>query len=162
MNILVTGVAGFIGFSLAKNFLNKKNRIFGVDIWWILFKKYKQQRLELKKYACFYFSKIDICDKKKLKSFISNKKINLIIHMAAQAGVRYSYINPKKYVNVNILGFLNLKEISKELKIKKIVYASSSSVYGDNKKFPLSENTNCKPKNIYSVSKKLNEDMAFV
>ncbi len=162
MNILVTGVAGFIGFSLAKNFLNKKNRIFGVDSFDEYYsKKYKQERVkELKKYDCFYFSKIDICNRKKLKSFISNKKINLIIHMAAQAGVRYSYINPKKYVNVNILGFLNLIEISKELKIKKIVYASSSSVYGDNKKFPLSENTNCKPKNIYSVSKKLNEDMA--
>ena len=83
-------------------------------------------------------------------------------HLAAQAGVRYSIENPQKYYNSNIIGFTNLLEVLRKNKVKKIIYASSSSVYGDSKKFPLKENLILKPKNIYALSKKFNEDLANV
>ncbi|MDC3066319.1 NAD-dependent epimerase/dehydratase family protein, partial [Candidatus Pelagibacter sp.] len=98
--------------------------------------------------------------KKKFVLFFKKKKIDIIIHLAAQAGVRYSLINPKKYIDVNIFGFLNIIELAKEKKIKKFIYASSSSVYGENKKFPLSENQSLNPKNIYGLSKQMNEQIA--
>ena len=142
MKILITGVAGFIGFNLAL-FLIKKKRI-----------------KILKKNSNFLFNKIDIVNKKKVKSFFDKTKIDLVIHLAAQAGVRYSYKNPKKYVDVNIFGFINIIDEVKNHKIKKFIYGSSSSVYGENKNFPLKENQSLKPKNIYAVSKKINEETA--
>ena len=84
----------------------------------------------------------------------------MIINLAAQAGVRYSLENPTKYIDVNILGFLNLVEQAKINNIKKFIYASSSSVYGESTNFPLKENEQLNPKNIYAVSKKLNEEIA--
>jgi len=162
MRILITGVAGFIGFNLS-NFLVKNNyTVFGIDN----FDKYysvplKKKRLNiLKKNKNFSFNKIDINDKKRLKGFFKGKKIDIIINLAAQAGVRHSFENPVKYIDVNILGFLNLVEEAKNNKIKKFIYASSSSVYGENKNFPLQENEQLSPKNIYAVSKKMNEEIA--
>ena len=90
-------------------------------------------------------------------NFFKKRKIDLIIHFAAQAGVRYSLVNPKKYVDVNIHGFLNIIDQTRKNKIKNFIYASSSSVYGDSKKFPLKEDLPLNPKNIYGLSKKLNE-----
>ena len=162
MNILVTGVAGFIGFSVANFFLKKKNKIYGIDNLDNYYSvKLKKKRLnELKKNNNFYFKKFDINDKKKLDNFLSKKNIEIIIHLAAQAGVRYSFENPKKYIDTNFFGFINLILCSKKHNIKKIIYASSSSVYGDSKSLPVNERSELKSKNIYSASKILNEKTA--
>ena len=107
MKILITGVAGFIGFSLAIQLLKKKHQIYGIDN----FDKYysislKKRRVNLlNRNKRFNFSKLDINNKKKLNNFFKKKKIDIIINLAAQAGVRYSLINPTKYIDVNILGF---------------------------------------------------------
>ena len=160
MKILITGAAGFIGYNLATKLLKKKATVYGVDNFDDYYSvSYKKKRIkELKKYKNFFFQKIDI--KKISKNHYKNKKIDAIIHLAAQAGVRYSFEKPSKYIETNIIGFLNLIKFSKQLKIKKILYASSSSVYGDSKNFPLKENENLNPKNIYGVSKKINEKTA--
>ena len=162
MKIFITGVAGFIGFSLANSFLNKGHRVYGIDNFDQYYSiKIKKKRLNiLKKYKNFAFNKVDILNYAKLFNTINNKKIDVIIHLAAQTGVRYSIINPNKYLDVNISGFMNLIKAIKNKKIKKFIYASSSSVYGNSKKFPLKENDNLNPKNIYGLSKKINEEIA--
>ena len=162
MKIFITGVAGFIGFSLANSFLNKGYRVYGIDNFDQYYSiKIKKKRLNiLKKYKNFVFNKVDIINYAKLFNTINNKKIDVIVHLAAQAGVRYSIINPNKYLDVNISGFMNLIKAIKNKKINKFIYASSSSVYGDSKKFPLKENDNLNPKNIYGLSKKINEEIA--
>ena len=162
MKILITGVAGFIGFNLANFLLKKKHYVYGIDnIDKYYSVKIKKKRLSiLKKKKSFFFSKIDIVNKNKLNSFFKGKKIDAIIHLAAQAGVRYSFENPEKYIDANIFGFLNLINEANKKKIKKILYASSSSVYGENTNFPLKEIEKLNPKNIYGVSKKLNEEIA--
>ena len=161
MNILITGAAGFIGFSLS-NHLSKKNKIYGIDNFDNYYSiNLKKKRIKfLKKKKNFFFNKIDIVNKKKLSNFFKKKKIDIIIHLAAQAGVRYSLKNPEKYVDVNIIGFFNILEEAKKNKIKKIIYASSSSAYGENKNFPLKETEQLSPKNIYGLSKKINEQVA--
>ena len=161
MNIMITGCAGFIGYSLASKLLiDKKNKIFGIDNlnkYYSL--KLKFQRLKnLKKFENFSFNKIDLNHKKKLENFFKKNKIDIIFHFAAQAGVRYVPIHPEKFIESNILGFHNLIETSKKYKIKKFFYASSSSVYGDENKFPVNEKSNLFPKNIYGLSKKINEE----
>ena len=162
MKIFITGVVGFIGFSLANNFLDKGHRVYGIDNFDQYYSiKIKKKRLNiLKKYKNFAFNKVDILNYAKLFNTINNKKIDVIIHLAAQTGVRYSIINPNKYLDVNISGFMNLIKAIKNKKIKKFIYASSSSVYGNSKKFPLKENDNLNPKNIYGLSKKINEEIA--
>ena len=165
MKILVTGVAGFIGFSFAHHILKKKNVIvFGldnIDNYYSIKLKYKRLKI-LKKNKKFFFKKIDITNKKKLNYALNKKKISVIINLAAQAGVRYSLIKPTEFVENNILGFYNIVNFAKIHNIKKILYASSSSVYGDTDRFPLNEKQNIKPKNIYALSKKINEEMANV
>jgi len=162
MKILITGVAGFIGTNTALRLLKKKHIIFGLDNFDNFnSKKLKKFRLsKLKKFKNFYFKKIDILNNNELSKFISISKVNTIIHLAGQAGVRYSYINPSKYIDSNIIGFLNLIYAAKKNNIKKILYASSSSVYGDSNKFPLKENQKLNQINIYAVSKMLNEKIA--
>jgi UDP-glucuronate 4-epimerase len=161
MNILITGVAGFIGFNLAES-LSKSHKVFGIDSYDNYYSiKLKRKRInELKKNKKFFFEKIDVNNVNTLHHFLKNKKIQIIYHLAAQAGVRYSYQNPAKYVNNNILGFYNIIQIAKKIGVQKIIYASSSSVYGDSKKFPLKEKQKLYPKNIYAVSKMLNEQTA--
>ena len=160
MKIIITGVAGFIGFNLAKKLLQKKNTIYGIDNLDNYYSvSYKKKRLkELKKFKNFYFKKIDII--KINKKHFKNIKIDTVVHLAAQAGVRYSFNRPAKYIDTNIIGFLNLIKFSNQKKIKKILYASSSSVYGDSINFPLKESENLNPKNIYGISKKINEKTA--
>ena len=166
MRILVTGCAGFIGFSLSSKLLKKfpNSKIFGIDN----FDKYYSPKLKknrknvLIKNKNFFFKKIDLNDQKILEKFISKIKPEIIFNLAAQAGVRYSLVNPRKYVHTNINGFFNLCEIAKKIKVKKIFYASSSSVYGESSLFPLKEDHVIKPKNIYGLSKKINEEMAEV
>ena len=162
MKILITGVAGFIGTNTALNLLKKKHTIYGVDNFdnfnSVKLKKYRIK--ELKKNKKFFFKKIDITNRKQIFTYFKNKKIDLIIHLAAQTGVRYTIINPSKYIKVNILGFLNIIFAAKNFNIKKIIYASSSSVYGDSNQYPVSEKNRLEQKNIYASTKMLNEKMA--
>jgi len=162
MKVLITGSAGFIGFNLAHALLKKKHIVYGIDSFDNYYsKKFKTERNKiLKKYKNFKFNKIDITKKQELKKYLKNKNFETVFHFAAQAGVLYSIKNPKKYKKVNIEGFKNLLENLKNKDIKKIYYASSSSVYGDHKKFPLKENLILKPKNIYAISKVKNEQLA--
>ena len=161
--ILISGVAGFIGFSLAKNLLDKKIKVYGIDN----FDEYystslKKLRIKLlKQYKNFYFSKIDFTKKILLEKYFKKNNFNYVVHLGAQAGVRYSLVNPEKYFSTNFIGFNNIIELSIKKKVKKFLYASSSSVYGEQKKFPVNENMELNPKNIYARTKKLNEEIAF-
>ena len=161
--ILITGVAGFIGFSLAKKFLKNNYKIYGIDnVNNYYDTKLKIDRLKiLKNNKKFFFKKIDLKNFKDLENYIKQNKINFIIHLAAQAGVRFSLKNPQTYIDNNITGFLNILEIMKKRKIKKIIYASSSSVYGKVKKKIFTENLDTNSQiSMYAVSKKTNELMA--
>lgn len=161
MKILVTGVAGFIGFNFSKFLLEKTNfDIIGVDNLNDYYSvNVKKSRLKvLKESKKFNFIKLDIKNKYKLEK-VFKKKIDAVFHFAAQAGVRYSIKNPRAYIESNTLGFFNIIEFSIKNKIKKFFYASSSSVYGDSKKFPLSEKDPINPKNIYGLTKKNNEEI---
>ena len=162
MKILITGVAGFIGFKLAEKLLKDSHTIYGVDnINNYYSVNLKKQRLKiLKKNKNFLFKKIHIENKKKLNNFLNKKKIDIIYHLAAQAGVRYSLVNPESYLKSNIEGFFNILEFARLKKIKKIIYASSSSVYGDQKKFPIKENFKKNQKNLYAITKDFNEKLA--
>jgi UDP-glucuronate 4-epimerase len=164
MKILITGSAGFIGYHFAKYFLKKNIKVIGIDNLNNYYStKLKIIRLSiLKKNKNFIFYKKDVIDYKSLKKIFSNHNITLIYHFAAQAGVRYSILHPRKYLDSNIKGFFNILEMCKDFGIKKLYYASSSSVYGDLKTFPVNENIYTKPKNFYSFSKKTNEDMAEI
>ena len=161
MNILITGCAGFIGYSLATKLLrNKINNIFGFDNLnkFYSVKLKKKRLLNLKQNKNFKFYKIDLSNKKKLSYLFKKQKIDIVFHFAAQAGVRYVSSHPEKFIHSNILGFHNLIDVSKNFNIKKFFYASSSSVYGDSNKFPVDEKSKLNPKNIYGLSKKLNEE----
>jgi UDP-glucuronate 4-epimerase len=162
MNVLITGVAGFIGFSFANKILKKKNiKVLGLDNFdnYYSVSLKKKRILILKKNKNFSFKNIDIQNYNKLINFVKKNKIDYIFHFAAQAGVRYVLIDPKKYIDVNISGFFNILKIVLIAKPKKFFYASSSSVYGDQAKYPSAENQNLKPKNVYGLSKKINEDL---
>ena len=164
MRILITGIAGFIGFSLARNLLltNKKIEVFGIDNFDDYYaKKIKYLRIaKLKKFKKFKFNKVDITKRRNILNYFKSKKFTHIVHFAAQAGVRFSEIDPKKYLDNNIYGFINVIDGCLICKPKVIVYASSSSVYGDLKKLPVKENYKLNPINIYSMSKKMNEVIA--
>ena len=165
MKVLITGCAGFIGFHLSEKLLKNKNfKIVGVDNLNSYYSvKLKKLRLNiLKKNKKFKLFKIDISNYNKLKKIFNENKFDIVINLAAQAGVRYSIINPKDYVQTNILGFFNILELCRIKKIKNFFYASSSSVYGDKKIYPVSEKSEIIPKNIYSFSKKSNEDIAEI
>ncbi len=161
MKILITGAAGFIGYNFSKYLLENYNyKVLGLDNLNDYYSvKIKKKRLrELSKFKNFNFSKIDLKNRKQV-SKIFKKKFNMVFHFAAQAGVRYSLKNPRVYIDSNIVGFFNLIENIKFYNIKKFFYASSSSVYGDSNKFPLSESDKINPKNIYGLTKKNNEEM---
>ncbi len=164
MKILITGCAGFIGFSLSEYLLKKDHYIVGIDNLDNYYSvKIKKKRLGiLKKYKKFHFYKLDITNDAILKKKISVLKFDYVYHFAAQPGVRYSLANPKKYYDVNVVGFQNiLKNINIKM-IKKIIYASSSSVYGDQLKFPINENSLLKAKNPYGLTKIINEEIADI
>ncbi|MAJ91694.1 MAG: capsular biosynthesis protein CpsI [Legionellales bacterium] len=163
MNILVTGVAGFIGFHVAKKLLDRGDIVYGLDN---LNEYYdvnlKYSRLEkLKDNKNFSFSKLDISNKEDLESFFGKNSISHVVHLAAQAGVRYSIENPYAYIDSNICGFMNILEGCRNNNIKHLVYASSSSVYGANTKMPFSVSDNVDhPLSLYAATKKSNELMA--
>ena len=163
MSILITGSAGFIGYHLAKKILKKNIKVFGIDninnYYDINLKKNRIK--DLKKSKKFQFYKIDLSEYKKLNNLVKRNKIKYIIHLAAQAGVRYSIKKPKTYFKSNMEGFFNILEVSKHNNIKHLIYASTSSVYGNTKKFPLSESDNTDhPLSFYAATKKSNEIMA--
>ena len=164
MKILVTGCAGFIGFHLCKNLVKKNIKIVGIDNINNYYSPIiKKSRLSiLKKNKNFKFYKKDISNFKNIKKIFSRNKFDIIFNLAAQAGVRYSIENPREYIKSNILGFCNIIELARIYNIKKIFYASSSSVYGEKKNFPLKENQVIHPTNTYSLSKKNNEEIAEI
>ena len=155
MNILVTGSAGFIGFHLSLKLLkNKKIRVFGIDSLNNYYdKKLKIKRLnKLKSRRNFFFYKINLLEKKKLNLFFKQKNINIVYHIAGQPGVLYSLKNPNSYILNNTKATKVITEIAKKHFVKKFIFASSSSVYGDQKKFPIQKILK-KPKNPYAKTK---------
>jgi len=160
MRILVTGGAGFIGFHLAKKLSEKEDVVVVDNLSSYYDVKLKEARLEqIKDKVEFY--KIDISDFSSLKKIFEKYRFDLICHIAAQAGVRYSLTNPWEYKKSNIIGTLNIFELAKKFNIKKVIYASSSSVYGGNKKVPFSEGDRVdKPISLYAATKIANELMA--
>ena len=163
MKVLVTGCAGFLGYHICDELLKNNNStsIIGVDSINDYYSQgIKKKRLkDLKKNKNFLFYKIDISNKKKLKKIFNDHKFEIIIHLAAQAGVRHALKDPESYLDSNIKGFLNLVDNLKTNSVKKFIFASSSSVYGEGKKFPQSEEMKPKPINIYSSTKLLNEEI---
>ena len=160
MKVIITGAAGFIGMHASLKFLNHDYDVLGIDC---LNKYYdinlKYSRLDkLKKNKNFKFAKADISNTEKINKIFLDFEPNIVINLAAQAGVRYSLENPYAYVDSNITGFLNILEACKNTKVSHLVYASSSSVYGLNNNFPFSENNNVDhPVSLYAASKKSNE-----
>ena len=156
MKILVTGCAGFIGFHLSKHLLEENNNVIGVDnINNYYDPNLKEKRLNiLKKNKKFKFYKIDLCNRNRLKDIFKRHKFDYIIHLAAQAGVRYSIKNPFSYIDNNILATTNILELCKNRPPKKILFASSSSVYGlqNTKSFKENLSTNT-PISFYAASK---------
>jgi UDP-glucuronate 4-epimerase len=163
MKILITGVIGFIGMHVAKYLLDRGDEIIGIDnISNYYNPQLKLARLKiLRKYKKFYFYKVDINQKKKIYNIFSNKKPQRVIHLAAQAGVRYSIVNPEEYIKVNLNGFTNILENCRNFDIEHLVYASSSSIYGANTSVPFSEDhTADHPISLYAATKKSNELIA--
>lgn len=164
MRYLVTGAAGFIGFHLSKNLCkDKKSLILGIDSFHTYYSlKLKRLRNKiLKKNSNFSFSAINLTNKKKLENLILAFKPDVIYHLAGQPGVIYSFKNPKSYLDNNILATKNIISCAKKINFKKFIFASSSSVYGDQKKFPVTENFKLKPKNLYARTKKICEKIIF-
>ena len=166
MKILVTGAAGFIGFHLILSLLRRGDKVIGIDNLNDYYsKEIKNLRLEEitkePKKRNFKFIKSDISNKKELEEIFKKNKFDVVINLAAQAGVRYSLDNPHVYAQSNLLGFVNLIENCRNSSIDHLIYASSSSVYGMNKKKPFSTNDVVdNPVSLYAATKKSNELMA--
>jgi UDP-glucuronate 4-epimerase len=162
-NVLVTGAAGFIGFHLARRLLKDGYQVVGIDnINPYYDVALKEARLEaLKGESNFNFIKMDLADRKQLERLFVGQKFEVVVNMAAQAGVRYSIENPFAYVDSNLVGFVNLLECCRHHDVKHLVFASSSSVYGANTKMPFSVHHNVDhPVSLYAATKKANELMA--
>lgn len=165
-NILVTGCSGFIGYHLCKLLSKNKNyRIFGIDNMNDYYDvSLKKDRLKIlkKEIKDFKFFHIDIEDDQKIKNNFQKYKYKYVVHLAAQAGVRYSIENPRAYLKSNIDGFFNILDNSNKIKTSHLIYASTSSVYGDSNVFPLKESYNTSsPQSFYAATKKANEVMAY-
>ena len=165
--VLITGAAGFIGFHLAERLLDSGYHVTGVDNLNPYYDvRLKKDRLAiLAPFENFEFHKIDLSDKKGLEKIFGNTSFDVVVNLAAQAGVRYSLTNPNAYVDSNISGFVNILECCRHSHaygvIKHLVFASSSSVYGANTKMPFSVHDNVDhPVSLYAASKKSNELMA--
>ncbi len=163
MKILITGCAGFIGFHLAQKLLKNSHEVFGIDNLNEYYgESLKDNRLRiLKQNKNFYFKKVNLYNKSLLRDYFLETKPSLVINLAAQAGVRYSRKNPLAYMESNVYGFINLIECMKEFGVKKLIYASSSSVYGDSKEIPFAEDAQKEsPVSLYGSTKLLNEELA--
>jgi UDP-glucuronate 4-epimerase len=161
--VLVTGAAGFIGYHLAKRLLTEGHQVVGLDNMNPYYDiALKEARLEgLKKERKFNFVEIDLADRHPLEGLFVQQKFDVVVNLAAQAGVRYSLENPYAYVDSNLVGFINLLECCRHNAIKHLVFASSSSVYGANTRMPFSVHHNVDhPVSLYAATKKANELMA--
>ena len=161
--VLITGAAGFIGFHLTARLLDSGCHVTGVDNLNPYYDvRLKEARLaKLTPFEKFEFHKIDLSDKKGLEKIFGNTSFDVVVNLAAQAGVRYSLTNPNAYVDSNIAGFVNILECCRHFHAKHLVFASSSSVYGANTKMPFSVHDNVDhPVSLYAASKKSNELMA--
>lgn len=162
-SVLVTGAAGFIGFHLSKKLVEVGNEVTGLDNLNDYYDvRLKQSRLKvLQGVSGFTFVQTDLNNKKELDALFEKKTFEVVINLAAQAGVRYSITNPYAYLDSNLIGFLNVLEACRHFAPKHLIYASSSSVYGANKKMPFSVHDNVDhPLSLYAASKKANELMA--
>ena len=180
MKILVTGAAGFIGFHLVSRLCGEGETVVGIDNindYYPVSLKYARleetgipereivqgRMVQSKKFDNYKFCRVDICDKAKVDRLFEEEKFDIVVNLAAQAGVRYSIENPYAYIESNIVGFLNILEASRLNKVSHLVYASSSSVYGGNTKTPFSETDRVDNQvSVYAATKKSNELMANV
>ncbi len=163
MKILVTGAAGFIGMTTALKLLKRGDQVVGIDNLNNYYDpKLKADRLtQLSEFANFEFRRVDVADQSALKEIFRHDRPSKVIHLAAQAGVRYSIENPHAYIESNIVGFMNVLECCRHAQIDHLVYASSSSVYGGNTAMPFSvEHSVDHPVSMYAATKKANELMA--
>lgn len=163
MNVLVTGVAGFIGYFVAKRLLADGHNVYGIDNLNDYYDtSLKKDRLEqLIPHASFKFTQLDLADRHGMEVLFHERSFDRVIHLAAQAGVRYSLQNPHAYADSNLIGFVNVLECCRHSKIEHLVYASSSSVYGANRTVPFSVADNVDhPVSLYAATKKANELMA--
>lgn len=178
MKILITGTAGFIGFHLAKRLLERGDTVVGIDNindYYDVNLKYARlaetgisreaenwhTKVQSTKYENYSFVRMNLEDNEQLNQLFENEKFDKVCNLAAQAGVRYSLENPHAYINSNIVGFINILEACRHHNIKHLAYASSSSVYGNNTKMPLSTSDNVDhPISLYAATKKSNELMA--
>ncbi|TNF90350.1 MAG: NAD-dependent epimerase/dehydratase family protein, partial [Gammaproteobacteria bacterium] len=156
MKLLVTGAAGFIGYSLARDLCQRGDEVIGIDslndYYDVGLKRARLQQLET--FANFSFQQIDIVDAATLQALFRQQGFERVVHMAAQAGVRYSLVNPAAYIESNLVGFANLLECCRQHDIEHLVYASSSSVYGANRSLPFSTSDNVDhPISLYAASK---------
>ena len=166
MKVLVTGAAGFIGFHVSQALLARGDTVIGIDnlndYYDVGLKAARIKALE--KHATaqnFQFIKLDIANNVALADLFATHKPQRVVHLAAQAGVRYSLKNPHAYVQSNLVGFTNILEVCRHNAVEHLVYASSSSVYGGNTKLPFSEQDNVdNPVSFYAATKKANELMA--
>ncbi len=161
--ILVTGAAGFIGYHVARRLLERGEAVLGLDNLNDYYDvRLKQARLaQLKPFKKFQFQKLDLVNRKGTAALFARRKFRRVVHLAAQAGVRYSLVNPHAYTDGNVTGFLNVLEGCRRAKVEHLVYASSSSVYGGNTRMPFSVHDNVDhPVSLYAATKKANELMA--
>ena len=163
MKIIITGCAGFIGSHLSLELLEKKHSIIGIDNLNSYYDPIiKKKRLKIIKNKNFIFHRCDITNYKNLNKIVKKYKPSIIINLAAIAGVRHSLKNPRDYIKNNIIGFFNILESAKNNKIKKVFFASSSSVYGHNIKYPFSEKDKTSyPASLYGATKITNEILAY-
>lgn len=163
-NVLVTGAAGFIGFHLSKRILELGGSVIGFDNLNDYYDvALKEARLEiLRKYDKFTFIKGDLKNSEEVNDVFNTHEIDIVVNLAAQAGVRYSIDNPQAYIDSNVIGFFNILEACRHKKVKHLLYASSSSVYGNQEKTPFSTDDNVDhPISLYAATKKTNELMAY-
>ncbi|MEM7795856.1 MAG: NAD-dependent epimerase [Cyanobacteria bacterium P01_C01_bin.118] len=163
MNVLVTGAAGFIGYFVAKRLLAEGDVVYGIDNLNDYYDvSLKQARLEqLLPHSSFSFANVDLADRDNMAALFKRQSFDRVIHLAAQAGVRYSLKNPYAYADSNLAGFIHILEGCRHSSVEHLVYASSSSVYGANRKVPFSTEDNVDhPVSLYAATKKANELMA--
>ncbi|MEM5568753.1 GDP-mannose 4,6-dehydratase [Aerococcus viridans] len=161
--VLITGAAGFVGSNLSLQLLKRGHKVVGIDNMNNYYDiSLKKERLEpLLAYENFSFIKGDLVDEKFIDDLFKNNKFEIVVNLAAQAGVRYSIENPEVYIQSNLVGFFNILEACRNYPIEHLLYASSSSVYGSNKKVPFEETDNVdNPVSLYAATKKSNELMA--
>ena len=179
MKILVTGAAGFIGFHTCLKLVRQGHKVYGIDNindyydpklkfdrlnelgFSVVESKLFKNEVQSTKFNSLRFSRIDLVDHESIDNLFKQEQFEVVCNLAAQAGVRYSIENPKAYIDSNISGFLNILECCRYHKVKHLVYASSSSVYGENKKVPFETTDNVdRPISLYAATKKSNELMA--